>query len=93
MELKNYMEDIVVEKLDEILKNKEKDVCRCDRCRADMAALALNGLPSKYVVTSQGYVYTKLDQLGIQSKTDVIVLLEKAIKIVSNNPRHENRKN
>ena len=89
MELKNYMEDVAKDRLDKILKTKEHDVCQCDRCRADIVAYALNHLPSKYVVTRWGHIYTEIDKLAGQFKADIIVELTKAIKKIAANPRHE----
>ena len=54
MLFKNYMEDAVEATLDEILE--WKDTCRCERCRSDVKALALNHLPPKYVVPTRAYV-------------------------------------
>ena len=73
MELKSYMEDVVIGQLEKILKSKKHNVCECDRCRADIVAYTLNNLPSKYVVTRWGHLYTKLDQLAVQFKADVII--------------------
>lgn len=87
MRPKNYMEDVVFHHLDDILK--DADCCRCQRCRMDMAAYALNQLPSKYVVTRKGEVYSKLLELQQQFETDVIIALVKAIEVVKKNPRHD----
>jgi competence protein ComFB len=51
-------------------------------------ALVLNKLPSKYVVTLKGRVYTKLSELELQRKADIVKELTKAIEIVKNNPQH-----
>lgn len=48
MEFRNYMEELVICVLDEILARQEIG-CKCQRCRLDIAALALNNLPPKYV--------------------------------------------
>ncbi len=87
MLLKNYMEDAVEATLDEILE--WKDTCRCDRCRSDVKALALNHLPPKYVVTDKGYVYTKVNELATQFRTDITVAVTNAMKAVAKHPRHD----
>ena len=87
MELHNYMEDAVRGVLDNILSERN-DLCKCDKCRLDMLAWALNRLPSKYVVTSKGRVYTKLEEINIQFKTDIIREAARAVEYVRNNPRH-----
>lgn len=87
MELHNYMEDAVRGVLDNILSERS-DLCKCDKCRLDMLAWALNRLPSKYVVTPKGRVYTKLEEINIQFKTDIIREAARAVEHVKNNPLH-----
>jgi len=86
MELHNYMEDIVLNNLNLLLK--KENMCKCEKCRLDIMALALNRLPSKYVVTQKGHVYAKLAELELQLKADVIRELTRAIEIVKKNPQH-----
>lgn len=45
MELKNFMEKLVMEKLDIVINANPKG-CKCQRCRYDIAALTLNSLPT-----------------------------------------------
>lgn len=85
---KNYMEEVVDSTLEEILSRRD-DVCKCDRCKLDIKALALNHLPPKYVVTDKGYVYTKVNELESQFKADVTVAVTNAMKVVRKNPRHD----
>ncbi|SHM51934.1 competence protein ComFB [Caldanaerovirga acetigignens] len=84
--LKNYMEDVVFSLLDGLIN--EKDACNCERCRYDIAAIALNNLPPKYVVTKSGEVFAKTQLLNQQFKTNAVVEILKAIEIVRNNPHH-----
>jgi len=86
--IKNYMEDIVDLKLPDILA-KYTDICKCSKCIEDIKALALNKLPPHYVVTSQGLLYTKTNELVNQFDTDVITEIVIAIETVSKSPRHE----
>lgn len=86
LKLKNYMEDVVALLLDELIR--DRDVCKCELCRLDMMAIALNNLPPKYIVTRKGEVYAKTDLLSRQYRTDVIIQLLKAMEIVSKNPHH-----
>ena len=46
---RNIMEDLVENKLGELMRSA--DMCCCGRCRADAKALALNKLPPRYVVS------------------------------------------
>jgi competence protein ComFB len=81
------MEDIVLDALEELLSERN-DICKCEKCKFDITAITLNRLPSKYVVTPRGRVYTKLSELELQKRTDIIKELTKAIEIVKNNPQH-----
>lgn len=86
MELKNYMEEIVFNYMDEVLK--DIDMCKCDVCRLDIAAKALNELPPQYVVTERGEVYSKIKNLRLQFEVDVVTAIARAAELVKNNPRH-----
>jgi len=81
------MEDAVEDILNNTLSER-KDVCKCNKCKLDMMAWALNRLPSKYVVTSKGRIYTRLEEIGIQFKADIIREVAKAIEHIKKSPRH-----
>jgi competence protein ComFB len=84
--LKNMMETLVLEKLDEV--SEKLDCCQCPKCRMDIASYALNRLPPKYVATYEGEVYSKLDTLSIQYEADLLKAVFLAAEVVKNNPRH-----
>jgi len=84
--LKNYMEELVSAKTDELLKFM--DMCKCEKCRLDIIAIALNELPTKYVVSEKGELYTKLNELEQQFEIDVETAIVKAAATVSRNPKH-----
>ena len=84
--LKNYMEEIVLSALDDILK--DINMCHCDRCKMDIAAKALNDLPAQYIVTPKGEIYSKINNLKAQFEVDVISAITKAAIIVKRNPSH-----
>lgn len=86
-QLNNYMEEIVFDMLDDILR--DMNVCTCDRCRVDVAAKALNDLPPQYVVTRKGEVFSKINNLRAQFEVDVISAITKAGILVKRNPNHE----
>lgn len=88
VELKNLMEALVWQRLDEVMDPERGAGCWCDQCRMDMAALALNGLPPRYVVTQRGETYSKADILEIQRYVDVVAAVTKAVRTVRQNPRH-----
>ena len=88
MELRNLMEDEVIHTINSLLKGKE-DICTCDKCKMDIAAIALNNLKPKYVVTEKGGLYAKVNTLDYQFDADLIREIIKAINIVGDEPRHE----
>jgi len=85
--LKNITQDIVFEKLEHVL-HLFPDVCTCTRCRLDIAALALNQLPPRYVVTDIGAVYSRVSGLDMQIGADTVQALTRAIEVVQKGPRH-----
>lgn len=87
MEVKNVVESLVWNNLDSVLARKE-GACRCERCRADIAAYALNRLKPRYVVTAKGEVYVKAEFLTPQFQLDVITALAEAVNQVSEHPNH-----
>lgn len=87
MKLHNYMENVVISVLNHLLTKKD-DICKCEKCKMDIAAIALNNLPAKYVVTEKGELYTKLNEMEIQFEADVVKELVKAIDIVSKSTQH-----
>ena len=87
MKLYNLMEGEVISNIDVVFANM-KDICKCDICKMDIAAIALNHLKPKYVVTDEGYVYAKAGNMSYQFNSDIIAEITKAIDIVSKNPRH-----
>ncbi len=87
MIIKNYMEEIVYNSIDEILT--DINMCKCERCISDIAAKALNYLPPQYVVTKKGEVYSKINNLKMQFEVDVISAITKAAILVKRNPRHD----
>ncbi len=64
------------------------DWCGCEKCKLDAAALALNNLKPKYVVTEQGRVLGRANNMSQQFNTDVTLEVTKAIEIVGRSPHH-----
>ena len=86
--LKNYFETEVNDLLDAIL-NRYDNICKCEKCKLDIKALALNSLSVKYTVSEQGEIYTSaLAEVNKQQTIDVTTAITKAIAIVSANPKH-----
>ncbi len=86
MRLRNLMEKKIAQVIDELLANA--DICDCPKCRLDMAAIALNQLPPRYVVTDRGASYGKTDFLVNQKTVDLLRVAAGAIRRVARDPRH-----
>jgi competence protein ComFB len=88
MYLENFMEEAVKHTLEELLTDANYGALKFDeKSKLDIMAFALNHLPPRYVVTEKGHLYTRIDELKEQFKTDIVVELSKAIKHVKANPR------
>ena len=84
--LKNTMEDVVAKNIDSILN--VMNICKCEKCRADIMAISLNDLPAKYVVTEAGELYTKVRELEQQFEVNVETAIIKAAIFVTKHPQH-----
>jgi competence protein ComFB len=86
-QLKNYMEEIVFNLMEDVLK--DINMCTCEKCVMDIAAIALNDLPPKYIVTEKGELYSKINALQQQFEVDIISAITKAAVLVKRRPRHD----
>ena len=86
-QIKNYMEEIVFNQMKDVLT--DINMCTCEKCLLDIAAIALNDLPPKYIVTEKGELYSKINALGQQFEVDVVSAITKAAVLVKRRPRHE----
>jgi len=86
-QIKNYMEEVVFSQLKEVIE--DINCCTCEKCMLDIAAIALNNLPPKYIVTPKGELYSKINSLKQQFEVDVIAAITRAAVLVKRNPRHE----
>lgn len=87
MQLINFTEKRVWETLDEMLEEKT-GICKCERCRLDIAAMALNRLKPNYAVSKHGNVYARIKMLGQQTCADVVAEVAKALEQVTARPHH-----
>lgn len=82
-DLVNLTERLVVEKLDDAFE--KFNCCKCDKCRMDAAAIALNLLQPHYVVAEP----EKIQQLLKDSSTkEISAAIVKALLQVKSRPRH-----
>jgi competence protein ComFB len=82
------MEDAVKRTLEELLtESAYRSLVLDDKAKLDVVAYSLNHLPPRYVVTEKGRLFTRVEELKQQFKTDIVVELSKAIGHVTANPR------
>lgn len=83
----NLMEEMVLHKINQLLPST--DYCKCDNCRMDIAAYALNRLPAQYARSVKGKVLYQFESSKGQKDIEVIVAVSKAIEVVGKAP-HKN---
>lgn len=83
----NLMEETVLNKIDQLLPNT--DYCKCESCRMDIAAYALNRLPAQYVQSIKGKVLYRFASSQVQRDIEVTVAVSQAIEVVGKAP-HKN---
>lgn len=83
--LYNITENLVLSKLDATLK--KMNCCRCDRCKEDIVAIALNSLKPMYVVGTKDTINKKI-QDSKDNSSEVTTEVLKAVLVVRKNPRH-----
>lgn len=88
VKLINAMEIIVNQALKSYLNSLHLN-CTCNRCQLDVMALALNSLPSKYVVTDLGIPYAKAQYMTDQYQANVLTALAEAATIVNEKKSHD----
>ncbi|MEZ7891688.1 MAG: late competence development ComFB family protein [Candidatus Wallbacteria bacterium] len=89
MAIYNYVEDLVYSKILDLL-SKKPEVCRCDKCIDDMAALALAGLPVIPYVTPDGGVFRQVQNMtNDKLKIEVATRCIRALETVKNNSKHK----
>lgn len=82
----NVMEHIIKNAAPEYMD--KFDVCSCERCTADVTALALSHLPPKYIVAEQATASPLLNFYTTRFSQQVVVELTKACSMVKENPHH-----
>jgi competence protein ComFB len=87
MALKNFMEDIVVSIVDEVLKkrfeNNEDKKGNSVIYKEDIITYVLNRISPRYYTSERGILHGKLEsQIFFQQKTDILLLVHEAIKVI-----------
>jgi competence protein ComFB len=84
--LENHTEVIVLQTIEELLSKEEYNhVSQTENILVDIATYSLNRLPPKYVATQKGEVYTKAEELKHQHSVDILTVVAKAIKVITEN--------
>ena len=87
--LKNEAENMVLHELEQQLENEPEEVCRCNECVVDMAAIALNSVKPLYRFSLLGTLYAA-QAMNEQSYADSIQeAVARAIEKVKANPAHD----
>ena len=87
MQLRNYMEDVVVAVYDEYA-GEHGEICRCPQCRMDTIALALTKLRGMYAATPEGDVLKRISRDDRQVRADALIAVIAAIRTVFERPQH-----
>lgn len=82
----NVMEVLVEERAGKYMEMF--GMCQCERCKVDVKALALNSLPSKYVVMAKGEFVPRITVYEGRFSAAIIAQLLRACKLVADSPRH-----
>lgn len=79
----NVMENLVLQKVDQVMERF--NVCTCDRCRCDVCACALNLLPPHYIAATSGAISKAEEEIPEKMVMDALI---KAVIKVRAHPRH-----
>lgn len=86
-ELTNMMEETVLTKIDKLWPSTH--YCKCDKCKIDIAAYALNRLPPKYVHSFEGKLIHRFDTSTTQMDAEITACVYNAIIKIGEEPEHD----
>ena len=87
--IKNEAEKLVLHELEVQLTAKNEEICKCEECVLDMAAIALNSVKPLYRCSLLGTLYT-MQAMNEKSYADSVQnAVAQAINKVSKNPSHD----
>ena len=87
--LKNEAEQLVLNELEVQLGDYGPDICRCNECVVDMAAMALNAAKPMYRFSLLGSLYAAQAMSDEAYAESVQQAVAQAIERVSSNPGHD----
>lgn len=85
--LRNVMESLVMQKLSDMLPRL--DCCKCELCKLDIAAFALNHLPPRYVSSIKGELFSRYTDISSQTEIDIASIIAAGANVVREKPRHQ----
>ncbi len=89
MEIHNSVEDLVLDAVDELFfeierENRPDKPCTCSQCRLDVATYVLNRMPPRYIVSSRGVERADLNSLDRQQMgADISILVHEGLSRIS----------
>ena len=87
--LENEAEKLVLHELERQLKAEPENVCRCNECVVDMAAIALNSVKPLYRFSLLGTLYAAQAMNEQSYAASVQRAVARAIGKVRDNPSHD----
>ncbi|MDR1949259.1 MAG: late competence development ComFB family protein [Spirochaetaceae bacterium] len=87
--LENEAEKLVIDELGRQLEAYTGEICRCNECVVDMAAMALNAIKPLYRFSLLGTLYASRAMSEESYATSVREAVFNAIERVRKNPSHD----
>jgi len=87
--LKNEAEVLVIREIELQLKKEPEDMCRCNECVVDIAAIALNSVKPLYRFSLLGTLYASQAMTEQSYAESVKKAVAQAIVKVRKNPAHD----
>jgi len=87
--LKNEAEVMVIREIEQQLKDGHENMCRCNDCIVDIAAIALNSVKPLYRFSLLGALYASQAMTEQTYADSIKQAVAQAIKKVKKNPAHD----
>jgi len=87
--LKNEAEVLVLREMEQQFKTVPEDMCRCNECIVDIAAVALNAVKPLYRFSILGTLYASQAMTEQAYADSVRKAVARAIEKVRKNPAHD----
>ena len=87
--LKNEAEVLVIHEVEQQLESEPEDMCRCNECVVDIAAIALNTVKPLYRFSLLGTLYASQAMTEQAYADSLKEAVAKAIVKVKENPAHD----